>query len=423
MRIDRLRLTNYRGFATQVFDLNSRFTLFVGDNATGKTSILDALTVAMDSWFIGMKAGESTGGFTASEVRFATHRYDDRFSFEPQYPTQVEAWGVVMDQEISWSRELVRQKGRTTTSGSKELTYFSTEADRRVREGIEVDLPLLCSYGAERLWWETPQRKRKAAEHEAPRPSRFDGYRLSTAFEIQETPLLEWIKSEISVSQQKGKETGGLAVMKTALLGCVEDAVDLYYDPRIADLVLVMAGREPQVFDNFSAGQRVMVTLIGDLVRRAIILNPHMGREVLERTVGIVAIDELDLHLHPKWQRRIISDLKRTFRRIQFVATTHSPQMIGEALPDEIRLLENWSVFTPGYSFGVDSNRILQELMHTSSRNEKTQQLLSELAEKMDSEDMDSAKKLVARLIEELGEGDPEVTRANTLISMLESTR
>lgn len=423
MRIDRLRLTNYRGFATQVFDLNSRFTLFVGDNATGKTSILDALTVAMDSWFIGMKAGESTGGFTASEVRFATHRYDDRFSFEPQYPTQVEAWGVVMDQEISWSRELVRQKGRTTTSGSKELTYFSTEADRRVREGIEVDLPLLCSYGAERLWWETPQRKRKAAEHEAPRPSRFDGYRLSTAFEIQETPLLEWIKSEISVSQQKGKETSGLAVMKTALLGCVEDAVDLYYDPRIADLVLVMAGREPQVFDNFSAGQRVMVTLIGDLVRRAIILNPHMGREVLERTVGIVAIDELDLHLHPKWQRRIISDLKRTFRRIQFVATTHSPQMIGEALPDEIRLLENWSVFTPGYSFGVDSNRILQELMHTSSRNEKTQQLLSELAEKMDSEDMDSAKKLVARLIEELGEGDPEVTRANTLISMLESTR
>lgn len=423
MRIDRLKLTNYRGFATQVFDLNQRFTLFVGDNATGKSSILDALTVAMDSWFIGMKAGESTGGFTASQVRFATHRYDDRFSFEPQYPTQVEAWGVVMDQHIYWSRELVRQKGRTTTSGSKELTYFSTEADRKVRAGIEVDLPLLCSYGPERLWWETPQRKRKAAEHEAPRPSRFDGYRLSTAFEIQETPLLEWIKSEISVSQQTGKETGGLAVMKMALLSCVEDAADLYYDPRIGDLVLVMGNREPQVFDNFSAGQRVMVTLIGDLVRRAIILNPHMGREVLERTVGIVAIDELDLHLHPKWQRRIIGDLKRTFPRIQFVATTHSPQMIGEARPDEIRLLENWSVFTPGYSFGVDSNRILQELMHARSRNENTQEILSELAEKMDGEDLDSAKKLVERLIGELGEGDPEVTRANTLISMLESTR
>jgi predicted ATP-binding protein involved in virulence len=146
--------------------------------------------------------------------------------------------------------------------------------------------------------------------------------------------------------------------------------------------------------------------------------NPHMGREVLERTVGIVAIDELDLHLHPKWQRRIISDLKRTFRRIQFVATTHSPQMIGEALPDEIRLLENWSVFTPGYSFGVDSNRILQELMHTSSRNEKTQQLLSELAEKMDSEDMDSAKKLVARLIEELGEGDLLAQEADCAVAV-----
>ena len=423
MRIDRLRLTNYRGFASQVFDLHPRFTLFVGDNATGKTSILDALTVAMDSWFIGMKAGEPTGGFSVSEVRLATHRYDDRFSFEPQYPTQVEAWGVVMDRQVSWSRELIQQKGRTTTSGSRDLTYLSADADRRVREGVEVDLPLLCSYGPERLWWETPQRKRKVPEREALRPSRFDGYRLSTAFEIQETPLLEWIKSEISVSQQTGKETSGLTVMKTALLSCVEDAVDLYYDPRIADLVLVMEDREPQVFDNFSAGQRVMVTLIGDLVRRAITLNPHMGREVLERIVGIIAIDELDLHLHPKWQRRIIGDLKRTFPRIQFVATTHSPQMIGEALPEEIRLLENWNVFTPDYSFGVDSNRILQELMQASPRNEKTQHLLSELAEKVDSEDMDSAKKLVGRLTEELGEGDPEVTRANTLIGMLESTR
>lgn len=423
MRIDRLRLTNYRGFSSQEFSLNPQFTLFVGDNATGKTSILDALTVALDSWFIGMKAGEPTGGFTQSEVRLATYRYDDRFSFEPQYPTMIEAWGVVMDSAVSWSRSLLRQKGKTSTAGSKDLTFISADTDRKVRAGIDVDLPLLCSYGAERLWWETPQRKKKPKENEAPRPSRFDGYRLSTAFEIQETPLIEWIESEVSVSQQKGKETSGLAVMKAALLGCVEDAVDFYYDPRIKDLVLVMSSREPQVFSNLSAGQRVMVTFIGDLVRRSITLNPHMGLEVLKRTDGVVAIDELDLHLHPKWQRRIIGDLKRTFPRVQFVATTHSPQMIGEALPDEIRLLENWNVYPATYSFGVDSNRILQELMHASSRNEKTQRLLNDLAEKMDVEDLVSAKSLVAELAEELGDRDPEVTRANTLISMLESTR
>lgn len=423
MRIDRLTLTNYKGFASRVFDLNPRFTLFVGDNATGKTSVLDALTVALDSWFIGMKTGESTGGIDPDEVRLATHRYDDRFSFEPQYPARIEADGVVMDRRLTWSRELSRQKGRTTTAGAKDLTLISAEADFKVREGIEIDLPLVCSYGAERLWYETIQRKKKTEVPAPPRPSRFDGYRDSTAFEIQETALLEWIKSEISVSQQTGRDTSALAVMKEALLNCVEGADSFYYDPRIDDLVLLINGREPQMFSNLSAGQRVMVTMIGDLVKRAVLLNPHMGSAVLARTVGVVAIDELDLHLHPRWQRRVIHDLKRTFPRIQFVATTHSPQLIGEALPEEIRVLKDWDVSTPPRSFGIDSNRILQEVMHASPRNEGTQRLLRELSDKLQKEDLDSAKQLVARLAEEVGETDAEVTGANSLISLLESTR
>ena len=423
MRIDRLTLTNYKGFASRVFDLHSRFTLFVGDNATGKTSVLDALTVAMDSWFIGMKAGESTGGIDPDEVRLATHRYDDRLSFEPQYPARIDADGVVMDRRLTWSRELSRQKGRTTTAGAKDLTLVSAEADFKVRAGIEIDLPLVCSYGAERLWYETIQRKKKSEVPAPPRPSRFDGYRDSTAFEIQETALLEWIKSEISVSQQTGRDTSALAVMTGALLRCVEGADSFYYDPRIEDLVLLIKNREPQMFSNLSAGQRVMVTMIGDLVKRAVLLNPHMGSTVLERIVGVVAIDELDLHLHPRWQRRVIHDLKRTFPKIQFVATTHSPQLIGEALPEEIRVLKDWDVSTPPRSFGIDSNRILQEVMHASPRNEGTQQLLRELSDKLQKEDLDSAKQLVAKLAEEVGESDAEVTGANTIIGLLESTR
>ena len=89
MRIDRLTLTNYKGFASCVFDLNPRFNLFVGDNATGKTSVLDALVVAMDSWFIGMKVGEMIGTIDNDEVRVATHKYEDSVSFERQFPSRV----------------------------------------------------------------------------------------------------------------------------------------------------------------------------------------------------------------------------------------------------------------------------------------------------------------------------------------------
>jgi predicted ATP-binding protein involved in virulence len=224
------------------------------------------------------------------------------------------------------------------------------------------------------------------------------------------------------LSQQKGSDTNALAVMKDALVSCVDDAQTIQYDPHLDDLIIRMAEHGPQLFKNLSAGQRIMVIMIGDLARRAVTLNPHLGRDVLKRIVGVVTIDELDLHIHPKWQRRVIHDLKRTFPNIQFVATTHSPQLIGEALPEEIRILDDWDVSIPERSFGLDSSRVLREVMDAPERNPETQQLLSTLAERIDAEDLSSARELVSQIAEKLGEGDPEVTGANTLISLLEST-
>ena len=167
----------------------------------------------------------------------------------------------------------------------------------------------------------------------------------------------------------------------------------------------------------------LMAKRLKDIAKKAILLNPELNEKALEETPGVVTIDELDLHLHPKWQKRVIQDLKRTFPKIQFIATTHSPQLIGEALPEEIRVLENWSVSTPDRSFGLDSNRVLEEVMHASPRNEQTRALLSELSEAIDSENLARAKELVSRVTAELGDADPEVTGANTLISLLESTK
>ena len=125
MRIDRLKLTNYKGFASRSFKLNAQFNLFVGDNATGKTSILDALVVAMDSWFIGMKVGERVGGIDTDDVRVSSHPFDDTVTFEKQFPAQVEASGLVMGQSVTWSRELSRERGRTTTVQAKALSTIA----------------------------------------------------------------------------------------------------------------------------------------------------------------------------------------------------------------------------------------------------------------------------------------------------------
>lgn len=422
MRIDRLTLTNFKGFTSCNFELDPRFNLLVGDNATGKTSLLDALSIAVDSWFLGLRGVQTAGGIDSDQVRVATHQFQDRVLFEKQFPSRIEARGFVMGTDVTWARELSRDGGRTTISEAKDLANLAREADRRVREREKVTLPLICSYGTERLWfesrhWSNARKKKPALEW----PSRFDGYRDCNVFQIQETELLDWIRAEVSASQQRQNETVALRVMKQAITGCVENATSVYYDERYKDLIVVIGQLGHQMFRHLSDGQRIMLTLVGDLVKRATTLNPHLGGDVLKQTSGIVMIDELDLHLHPKWQRRVIHDLKETFPAIQFVATTHSPQLIGEALPHEIRILDNATVTMPPRSFGVDSSRVLEELMGAQPRNQAVAATLSQLFKLIDEEDFAGARNLLSEVEAKLGRDDPELTRARTLMTFLES--
>jgi predicted ATP-binding protein involved in virulence len=424
VRIDRLRITNFKRFASCEFNFDSQFNLIVGDNATGKTSALDALSIAVDGWFLGLRGAQTAGSISPEQVHVDPQQFEDRVSFEKQFPVRIEASGRVLGQDLTWSRELSSEKGRTNTTNAKNLINVAKEADRKVRAKEAVTLPLICSYGNERLWFESPHKKiAKKKSSSADLPSRFDGYRDCTEFEIQETDLLDWIRAEISVSQQRQAETIALGVMKQAIASCVEFATSIYYDERYKDLIVAIGKSDFQMFRNLSDGQRIMLTLIGDLAKRVIMLNPQLGRDVLQQTPGIVMIDELDLHLHPTWQRRVIHDLKRTFPQIQFVVTTHSPQLIGEALPREIRVLDHGSVSTPPRSFGVDSSRILEEVMHASPRNIDTKELLSRLAELIDKEDMAGARETLRIVEEKLGHDDPEVIGATTLIQLLESTQ
>ncbi len=423
MRIDRVILKNFKGFAAFEVKLDPHFNLFVGDNASGKTSVLDAVKIGLDSWFIGMKADTGIGSIDQDEVHVIAYQRQDQDSFEKQFPSRVEFHGSVMGDLVVWSRELASERGRTTSTGSKALAKIAQEADRLVRANGDVTLPLVCAYGTERLWYETLQRQRASKKEPSHKlPSRFDGYRNCTSWEIQETDFLRWMRAQTSASRQLGSDTIALSAMNEAILACVEGAEKVYYDERYDDLIVVTKEHGRQLFRTLSDGQRIMLTLIGDIARRAIALNPHLSKEVLHLTPGVVSIDELDLHLHAKWQRRVIRDLKATFPLVQFIATTHSPQLVGEALPQEIRILEKGHAITPPRSFGVDSSRILEEVMHVSRRNDETDALLSRMAREIDAENLDDAKKTLVEVEAKLGKDDPDVTGANSLIGLLEAT-
>jgi predicted ATP-binding protein involved in virulence len=421
MRIDRLMIQNFNGFRFCEFKFNSQFNLLIGDNAAGKTSATDALSVAVGSWFLGIKGYAKPLGIGAREVRVEAHPYRDRLSFDKQFPSRIEAQGHVIGKEIVWARELKHEGGRTSSVEARNLSDAASEAERKVRAGQYVTLPLVCTYGTERLWFESTHRQSKKHEGSVRRlPSRLDGYHDCIDFVIQESELLDWIRAEVSASEQLREETIALRVFRGAITRCVEGATHLYYDERYKDIVVVM-GKQTCMFQNLSDGQRIMLTLVGDLARRAITLNPQMGEQALEQTPGVVIIDELDLHLHPKWQRHVIHDLKRTFPSVQFIATTHSPQLIGEAQPEEIRKIDGDEVTMPLRSYGIDSSRVLEEVMDAKSRNNSVEQLLGRLFGLIDKEDFSAASNLLHQVEEKLGPDDPEVTRARTLMTFLES--
>src|SRR5262249_11163480 len=122
-------------------------------------------------------------------------------------------------------------------------------------------------------------------------------------------------------------------------------------------------------FANLSDGQQGTIVLIADIARRMCLLNPHLGQDVLTRTNGLVAIDELDVHLHPAWQREILHTLRRSFPMIQIIATSHSPQMVGGLQPFEICILKDGRFEHPQTSFGLDSSSVLEEVMGVFSRD------------------------------------------------------
>jgi predicted ATP-binding protein involved in virulence len=238
-----------------------------------------------------------------------------------------------------------------------------------------------------------------------------------------------WLLLEIVAKAQQGRERLGFQAVKKAIKSVIENAEELEFDVDRKEIVFMYQGSW-QPFSNLSGGQKMMIAMVFDIAIKAIKLNSFLfgpGKQaendplkLLELTPGMVLIDELDVHLHPRWQRQVAANLKKTFPNIQFVCTSHSPQIIGELEPDEIRILDGDKAYTPSQSYGMDSNRVLEEIMGGRSRNKDVEDKLSELHKVIDEENFAEAKKKLEELKKTLGENDPEVIHANSSIAFLE---
>lgn len=359
MRINRLRVKNFKGFATKTFALprsqdatpgNGSVHVLIGQNGRGKTSALDALAVAAGSWFLGVR-GEDSRHIQDADVRILVNAYRGTQRIEAQLPVVVEADGEVLGQALHWAREY--EGKRTRWGRAKSLKSIAEGAVAAAQRGEAVTLPLLSYYGTGRLWLEPrdmqPGVSRGAESDAGEGPgaderlagdfaSRLAGYRFSIDPRCSPRELLRWLSFEHRIALDEGRESPQFRAVKAAIRQSVEGCVGVEHHARLG-LLLDIEGQGRLPFGALSDGQRNVVAMIGDLAFKAAQLNPHLD-DVLRRTPGIVLIDEVDLHLHPRWQRHILEDLRSIFPEVQFVVTTHSPFIVQSARQGELLVLD-----------------------------------------------------------------------------------
>lgn len=330
MKVKKLILKNFRGFEDHSFEFSNQFTVIIGDNGTGKSAILDALAIGVGSFFLGID-GVSNRHINSDEVRVVKYEQVDSTTLEQQFPVVVSCEGGLNDQAISWERSIRRKSGRTTWKDAASISSSAQALQKNVQKGQNVLLPLIVYYSTGRLWL---QKKEKPVEPAKP-GSRMQGYADCLDPESNVKMLVRWFKTMTFASLQKGKTLAGLEAVKAAVANCMENWDDIHYDVLEDELLVTFQDGRVLPFRMLSDGIRNMVAMVQDMAYRAVVLNPHLGKQAIN-TPGVVLIDEIDLHLHPKWQRHIVGDLRNAFPNIQFIATTHSPFIIQSMRPGEV---------------------------------------------------------------------------------------
>lgn len=439
MRIDRLEIENFKKFSDYTLDLHPQFTLLVGDNGTGKTTILDALAIAAGIWLVNSPdttLNNSRRNILPSEIRLEAIESDTITQFIERKPVQIKAIGTINSQPVQWLRQIKANGSRTSNTEAKQALEIISTLFQQVEAGEKIWLPIVAYYGAGRAWLPSNQRDPKATTHTSP-ARRWDAFYDCFEERIRIADLHTWFQKEAIASvNRQGQMRPGYKVVKFAILRCIPNADDLWFDPERSEIVVSIQGN-PQPFSNLSAGQKMMVGLIADIAIKIVTQNASFLTEesdmssqklplILQQTSGLVLIDEIDVHLHPKWQRQVVNDLTKTFPSIQFVCTSHSPLVIGEVEASCIRVLERdeetGKVIStiPLESYGLDANRILEEQMGASERNQEVADELHALFRLIDDENFDGARQAMIPLGEKIGHEDPEITQARSLIKFLE---
>lgn len=408
MRIRKIQMLNFKGFQNKEVEFNSQLTVAIGNNTAGKTTLLNAIQVGLGAYLQSLRSLRGGKAFRRNFVeadRFL--RYDaqkkdyfpndelPRISIDADFyrNSMLGQGGVsLIPQKVSWYREFTKS-GSTTHNQecAGELISIVSELEaKREQNGDNAVLPIVLSFGTNRIDAQFKQ-TRKVVE----RQQRIErAYKAALLDQVDFAGALDWLR-RYDKSLKDGKEFEGT---KEAFYQALETAIptlsEIDIDNDEIEAVVSIPGKTPERhhYSYMSDGLKSMINIVSEIAYRCIELNGFLGYDAVRYTPGVVLIDEVDLYLHPIWQKTVLRDLTSAFPEIQFIVTTHSPFIVQSLKQGELISFDNDS-----YSEGVPDKEGLEDI--ASGR----MGMANEIRSKRYNEMVDVA----TRYFKELDEGNP----------------
>ncbi len=421
MHVQKLKLERYRGAQCLSLELHEKLNVFVGMNGVGKSSILDATAILL-SWLVNRIKYVGASGRPIMEADIKNG--DSSANLE-----------ITLNEDGSyfgWSIAKVR-KGRSKKDVVSILVSVS-DAAKKMQSEIsksqgQVNLPLLVYYPVNRAVLDIPLRIRD--KHSLDLLSAYDEALTSGA---NFRTFFEWFREREDLENENRiyadhliKPDGfqfpdmQLEAVRKALAQFMPEFKNLTVRRNPLRMEVEKLGERITV-NQLSDGEKCLMAMIGDLARRMAVANPLRNNPLEGK--GVVLVDEVDLHLHPKWQRMIIPKLVEVFPNCQFLISTHSPHVITHVRPENLFLLrtteDGLDALRPLESYGKTAERILEDLMGLeTTRPNDVNDWLRKIYEQINVGNLELAANSIRELEGVIGD-DPDLAKAAVLIKRKE---
>ena len=387
MKITSLKLTNIRSIETAEFRFQPGFNLIAGVNGVGKSTVLDALRFCLSRVLTlttlsrakpqSFNRRDIRSGFFfldavlsltigVDKLRFTRRQWREQFAADDEENLK-ELRRVILESERLRDRARNLLRELEESDGVSDSDSFVPSKARFVVAARIAEVAPNC------VFFST---NRSVVSSASTGKSRAGGGKSAAYAEalvarpMYVAQFADWMRAQKALAVEQRSARRHLQVLRSAVARFLPSYENLRpTEEKPSRLLIDQDGIELDV-GQLSDGERGVLALVLDLARRLSQANPSLD-DPLSEGHAVVLIDEIDLHLHPKWQRQIVSNLTTTFPRCQFIATTHSPQIVASVEPDQVLLLTPDEIIHPERSLGMDSNWILRHLMEADDRPEE----------------------------------------------------